>query len=114
MTEYIVHVSEDKSRLHSLEDHLMSVAVLASVMAAEFGASEWAYLAGLWHDLGKYSHEFQSMTRSSIGSDANTETKLGRVDHSTAGGIHAVERFGELGRVFAYIIAGHHAGLPDW
>lgn len=114
MTEYIAHVSEDKSRLHLLEDHLAGVADLASIMAAEFGASEWAHLAGLWHDLGKYSHEFQSMIRSSIGSDANIETKPGRVDHSTAGGIHAVERFGGLGRVFAYIIAGHHAGLPDW
>ena len=74
MTEYIAHVSEDKSRLHLLEDHLTAVADLASVMAAEFGASEWAYLAGLWHDLGKYSHEFQSMIRSSIGSDASTDS----------------------------------------
>lgn len=114
MTEYIAHVSEDKSRLHLLEDHLTGVADLAAVMAAGFGASEWAFLAGLWHDLGKYSHEFQSMIRSSIGSDASTETKSGRVDHSTAGGIHAVDSFGGLGRVFAYIIAGHHAGLPDW
>ncbi len=61
MTEYLAHVSEDKSRFHLLEDHLTGVADWASVMAAEFGASEWAYLAGLWHDLGKYSHEFQSM-----------------------------------------------------
>jgi len=37
MTEFIAHVSEDKSRLHSLEDHLTGVADLASVMAAEFG-----------------------------------------------------------------------------
>ncbi len=111
MTEYIAHVSEDKSRFHLLEDHLIGVADLASVMAAEFGASGWAHLAGFWHDLGKYSHEFQSMIRSSIGSDASTETKSGRVDHSTAGGIHAVDRFGGLYRVFAYIITGHNAGL---
>ena len=62
----------------------MGVADLASAMAAEFGASEWASLAGLWHDLGKYSPEFQSMIRSAVGSDASTETRLGRVDHSTA------------------------------
>ncbi len=90
MTEFIAHVSEDKSRFHILEDHLNGVAGLASAMAAEFGASEWAYLAGLWHDLGKYSPGFQSMIRSFIGSDASTETRPGRVDHSTAGGIHAV------------------------
>ncbi len=114
MTEFIAHISEDQSRFHLLEDHLMGVADLASAMAAEFGASEWAYLAGLWHDLGKYSPEFQSMIRSAVGLDASTETRPDRVDHSTAGGIRAVDRFGGLGRVFAYVIAGHHAGLPDW
>jgi CRISPR-associated endonuclease/helicase Cas3 len=114
MKDFIAHVSEDKSRFHSLEDHLTGVADLAAGMAAEFGSSEWAYLAGLWHDLGKYSPEFQSMIRSAAGLDASVETRPGRVDHSTAGGLLAVDRFGELGRVFAYVIAGHHAGLPDW
>jgi hypothetical protein len=37
MTEFIAHVSEDKSRFHLLEDHLIDVADLASAMAAEFG-----------------------------------------------------------------------------
>jgi CRISPR-associated endonuclease/helicase Cas3 len=37
-----------------------------------------------------------------------------RVDHSTAGGLHAVERFGPGGRLLPYVAAGHHAGLPDW
>lgn len=84
MEDFIAHISENRSRIHPLADHLMGVADLASAMAAEFGASEWASLAGLWHDLGKYSPEFQSMIRSAVGSDASTETRLGRVDHSTA------------------------------
>lgn len=46
--------------------------------------------------------------------DAALEGKHVRVNHSTAGGIHAVEKFDTMGRVFAYLIAGHHAGLPDW
>ncbi len=28
-------------------------------MFEDFNAGDWAYLAGLWHDLGKYSKEFQ-------------------------------------------------------
>jgi len=42
------------------------------------------------------------------------EGKPGRVDHSTAGALHAIELHGILGRIPAYCIAGHHAGLPDW
>ena len=46
--------------------------------------------------------------------DAHIETKPGRVDHSTAGAIHSVKKFNMPGRVFSYLIAGHHAGLADW
>ncbi|ARM31064.1 CRISPR-associated helicase Cas3' [Prosthecochloris sp. HL-130-GSB] len=37
-----------------------------------------------------------------------------KIDHSTAGALHAVEEAGGYGRILAYLIAGHHAGLPDW
>lgn len=43
--------------------------------------------------------------------DAHIETKKGKVDHSTAGAIHAVEKLKIPGRIFSYLIAGHHAGL---
>jgi CRISPR-associated endonuclease/helicase Cas3 len=46
--------------------------------------------------------------------DAHIETKKGRVDHSTAGAIYAIKKLGNAGRILSYIIAGHHAGLPDW
>jgi len=72
--------------------------------------------AGLWHDLGKYSQEFQHYIKTVSGYDleAHIEGKPGRVDHSTAGAIHAVRQFGAHGQILAYLIAGHHAGLPDW
>jgi len=35
------------------------------------------------------------------------------VDHSTAGAQHALEKLGDEGKLLAYIIAGHHSGLPD-
>ena len=97
---------------HLLEEHLRSVADLAKSFADEFGSGDWAYLAGLWHDLGKYSEDFQKMILASA--DAHIETKHGRVDHSTAGAIHAIEKFSIAGRIFGYPIAGHHAGLADW
>jgi len=101
-----------------LEDHLLNVAKLAGRFAEEFGAGEWGYLAGLWHDLGKYSEDFQKILLEKNGDDANIETSHGRVDHSTAGAILAEQsyrrQFHPLERVLAYVIAGHHAGLSDW
>ncbi len=99
---------------HHLDDHLRGVAILAELFAAAFSAGDWAKPAGLWHDLGKYRPAFQRYIRSASGYDAHIETTSGRVDHSTAGALHAMERMKGQGRILAYLIAGHHAGLPDW
>ncbi len=50
---------EPPEKWQPLEEHLRDVAEMARGFAEEFGAGEWAYLAGLWHDLGKYQDEFQ-------------------------------------------------------
>jgi len=96
-----------------LDQHLIEVGRLASQFASIFGAKEWGYLAGVWHDLGKYSQEFQAFLRAENGLDANIENIPGRIDHSTAGAQHAVGRLGILGHLLAYVIAGHHTGLLD-
>jgi len=98
----------------TLEEHLEQTARLAAEFARPFGASGWAHLAGLWHDLGKFSDDFQKRIGATDGSEAHIETRPGRVDHSTAGALHAVMRLGLPGRFLSYLIAGHHAGLPDW
>jgi len=96
-----------------LEEHLRNVGELARDFAKDFKAGNWAYLAGLWHDLGKYSESFQNMLLATHDSDAHIETKLGKTDHSTAGAQHAFRLFNDTGKVLAYTISGHHAGLPD-
>jgi CRISPR-associated endonuclease/helicase Cas3 len=100
---------------HDLEDHLVGVATLAARFAGTFG-DDWARLAGLWHDLGKYRARFQDYIRVASGFDADAHItgEAGRAPHSTAGALLACDRFGTAGRVLAYLIAGHHAGLPDW
>ena len=94
-----------------LEDHLRNVAELAKSFAGEFGSSGWGYLAGLWHDLGKYSVEFQSYLKSQ--NEACAESLPGRVDHSSAGAQHAMRSIPIVGHLLSYAIAGHHAGLLD-
>ncbi len=115
----LAHVRQDKSgewHEHLLNEHLHGVAQKAADFSINFDSQEWANIAGLWHDLGKYSDEFQRYIKTVSGYDAQAhiEGAPGRVDHSTAGAIHAVRQFATHGRIFAYLIAGHHAGLPDW
>lgn len=94
---------EDRRDWQLLADHLHNVGRLAGERAASFGMAEAARAAGLLHDLGKYTDDFQRR----IAGDAV------RVDHATHGAIQAVERYGQLGHLLAYGIAGHHAGLAN-
>lgn len=101
---------------HFLDEHLLAVAERAARFASVFDSQDWARLAGLWHDLGKFREKFQQYIKSVSGYDAEAhiEGAPGRVDHSTAGAIHAIEKLGLQGHILAYLIAGHHAGMPDW
>lgn len=102
---------------HSLVEHLRTVAEISGDFASRFGAKDWAALAGQWHDLGKYRSRFQDYIRAASGLDRETahiESRPGRTTHSTAGALLAEQRLGQVGRVVAYLIAGHHAGLYDW
>ena len=115
----IAHAARDKNdnwrAPHDLAEHLAGVAELAACFAKSFGA-DWARLVGRWHDLGKYRPRFQRYIRQVSGfeADAHIENKAGRSPHSTAGALLACDTFNEAGRVLAYLIAGHHAGLDDW
>jgi CRISPR-associated endonuclease/helicase Cas3 len=99
-----------------LADHLRNVADLAAGFAAPFGAGDWARLAGQWHDLGKYSAEFQAYLRAAGGTETHLEERpevSAKIDHSTAGAQHAARELKLFGPLLAYLIAGHHAGFPN-
>lgn len=109
---------------HLLAAHLQCVATRAADFSAAFESTtttrRWAYLAGLWHDLGKYRPGFQRYVLQANNTDAHIEGKVGGREktHSAAGALWAMQKWGEShrhkGRVLAYLIAGHHAGLDDW
>jgi HD superfamily phosphohydrolase YqeK len=63
MTEkYYAHSLEGKppEEWQLLDEHLNNVAEMARDFAKPFGGEQWAYLAGLWHDLGKYADAFRA------------------------------------------------------
>lgn len=109
--EYFAHSgpTDDRSDWQRLDDHAICVARLAADFAAPIGLERAAYLAGLLHDLGKYTPAFQTRL-------AGADTA---VDHSTAGAaqvLELVERTPHgalMAQCIAYGILGHHAGLPD-
>lgn len=95
-------------REQPLEDHLCGVARRCVDAARSLGAEEIAELAGRWHDLGKYSADFQAYIRNALGLDreeASSENLPGRVDHSSAGALHAIDRLGNVGKILAQVIA---------
>jgi len=115
MASFYAHSLEGRpiDEWQGLEDHLRNVAERAKKFAKPFNAGDWAYLAGLWHDLGKYSEEFQAYLLNENGFEAHIENVPGIVDHSSAGAKHAVNLFEIVGHLLAYQIAGHHSGLLD-
>lgn len=102
---YFAHSTprQDRSDWQPLAEHLQNVGRVAGEFAAPFGASQIAAVAGLLHDLGKYTEDFQ---RRISGESL-------RVDHATWGAIVAHKRYGDLAHLVTYAIAGHHAGLAN-
>ncbi|NOZ19595.1 MAG: CRISPR-associated helicase Cas3' [Planctomycetes bacterium] len=103
---YYAHTLEgdpDPAHWQTLQSHLTAVAEKAAEFGQAFCADDWAYIAGLWHDIGKYRPEFQQRLR-----DGQTA-----VEHSGLGGALAMRRNKELGVLLAFAIAGHHTGLAN-
>lgn len=93
----------------TLRDHLLAVAAQAAEFATPFGWAEAARCAGLLHDIGKCSAAFQAYIKGGHDNAAKGP------DHSTAGAREAAGAYaGPLGRMLAFVIAGHHAGLSDF
>lgn len=87
--------------------HLDNAAQRAAGRALKSGLSKSAFVAGLYHDLGKYDPAFQ---RKLYG-------EKNEVNHSTAGAAELLTQGGPDEKIplemIAYAILGHHAGLPD-
>ena len=110
-TTYYAHSAQDElgnllpyEHWQTLQSHSVNVGEMAAEFAQVFGAQEIACQTGQLHDVGKYSLPFQK----------RLEGEIKFVDHSTAGAKIAIERWGNvIGKLMAFCIAGHHAGLAN-
>ena len=109
--EYYAHTKDgkDKSEWQKLIDHLQRTANFATDFGRDAGIAELARIAGLTHDIGKYSKEFQ----------ARLDGARSKVDHATAGAKELTQAFKgtpqePLATLLAYCISGHHTGLLNY
>ena len=107
---YYAHSAQDElgnllpyEHWQTLQSHSVNVGEMAAEFARVFGAQEIACQTGKLHDLGKYSEAFNHRLHGGPS-----------VDHATAGAKIAVERWGGvIGKLMAFCVAGHHAGLAN-
>jgi CRISPR-associated endonuclease/helicase Cas3 len=103
---YYAHTAEgpdgkpdkDPSRWQPLHTHLLNVARLARGFAEPSGLGDEAELAGLLHDLGKYSKRFQARLQNPA---------IHGINHWAAGASWAAKQAN-----VAFAIDGHHTGIP--
>ena len=104
--------SNTDGKKQSLSEHLFSVAEYCEETGAHIELSNFMYLVGILHDLGKADRRFQHYI--------NNGTK-DRVNHSSAGGKYLVNVLGKspikrsqkvMNEIIQYIVFSHH-GLFD-
>ncbi|MFA6723150.1 MAG: CRISPR-associated helicase Cas3' [Lentisphaeria bacterium] len=89
----------------SLAEHLNRVADLAKFFGQKFDSAEFCYIAGLLHDLGKAKAQWQLYLNG----------QAAKTSHAPESAVFCLSKLkDELGRLLAYAIKSHHAGLPDW
>ena len=117
LPDYIAHIRSN-GEIQTCTEHCRNTAGLARIFMDDIKLGSSAYLAGLLHDAGKFTPEFNNYIRDAVNATANT----GRVIHSFAGPYCLLNAYHnnskELGyseitsEIVSAAIASHH-GLMD-
>ena len=91
------------SEWQTLDAHSKAVAKLSEAFAVHLRSAVWGRAVGLLHDVGKARLPFQEMLK-------GLRTKDGITNHARYG---AKLAFDAGSMPLAFVVAGHHAGLPD-
>jgi len=123
--EYIAHIRESDQKIQTVEEHLLGVQKLAESYGEKLNVKHLTGLAGLLHDLGKYTNEFREYIIEAV-NNPDAPPKKGSVDHSTAGGRLLYELYhststskidpfkGIMAEVVGNTIISHHSFLQDY
>lgn len=101
------HSANARGDRQLLVDHLRNVAELARDLASPFVGGDLAFLAGLWHDVGKADPVWQRGLREC---EMGMKKRPGH-DHKCAGVLLAEKAGGFAGWAAGLLIHAHHGGL---
>ncbi|MDU5949914.1 MAG: CRISPR-associated endonuclease Cas3'', partial [Paenibacillus macerans] len=120
--EYIAHIRESDRENQLLETHLLGVKNLAESFGAKLGIGHITGLAGILHDMGKFTKAFLDYLIEAV-NHPEAPPKRGSVDHSTAGGRLLYDLYhkgrierekGILAEIVGNAIISHHSYLHDY
>lgn len=119
---YIAHIRKKDKQIQTVETHLLEVKEIAEGFGEKIGVKHIAGLAGMLHDMGKYTKEFRDYIKAAV-FNPETAPARGTVDHSTAGGkllydLYHTEKIKEIPARLAEIVGNsiisHHSYLKDF
>ena len=118
--EYPAHIRkvDGKKYIQTVEEHCHGVAEIAAELLRDIGLEKTAYLAGMVHDLGKFSENFKNYIEKAADGE---KVQRGSVNHTFAGvrfllEKHSAEQLSGFSdivlEILAYAVGAHH-GLFD-
>ena len=118
--EYPAHIRnvDGKKYIQTVEEHCHGVAEIAAELLRDIGLEKTAYLAGIIHDLGKFSENFKNYIEKAADGE---KVQRGSVNHTFAGVRFLLEKHSDeqlsgfsdiVLEIIAYAVGAHH-GLFD-
>lgn len=118
--EYPAHIRkvDGKKYIQTVEEHCRGVAEIAAELLRDIGLEKTAYLAGIIHDLGKFSENFKNYIEKAADGE---KVQRGSVNHTFAGVRFLLEKHSDkqlsgfsdiVLEIIAYAVGAHH-GLFD-
>lgn len=118
--KYPAHIRkvDGKKYIQTVEEHCRGVAEIAAELLRDIGLEKTAYLAGVLHDLGKFSENFKNYIEKAADGE---KVQRGSVNHTFAGVRFLLEKHSDeqlsgfsdiVLEILAYAVGAHH-GLFD-
>ena len=118
--KYPAHIRkvDGKKYIQTVEEHCRGVAEIAAELLRDIGLEKTAYLAGMVHDLGKFSENFKNYIEKAADGE---KVQRGSVNHTFAGVRFLLEKHSDeqlsgfsdiVLEILAYAVGAHH-GLFD-